>query len=61
VAYGKYIETDGSFLGILKGKPDHGRFQFNWMGRDQLLGEMRGRYGDRPTTWVGGWARTSCE
>ena len=61
VAFGKYIDREGKFRGLLQGKADQGQLQLKWLTSEGELGKVRGSYGDPPTTFVARWAQTNCE
>ncbi len=66
VFFGKYIDTNGKFKGIFKGKYGGGEFQGRWLHQSGDVGALGGHYVESipgPETgghFLGGWAETSC-
>jgi hypothetical protein len=64
VMFGKFINREGQFVGILKGHYENGEFKARWLDRDGDHGYLHGLYFEGPTPRAGGllgrWAETSC-
>ncbi|MBL9018187.1 MAG: hypothetical protein JNL83_28630 [Myxococcales bacterium] len=64
VMFGKFIDRDGHFKGILRGTYDNGHYQARWIDRSGDHGIAGGLYVPGPTMRAGGflgrWAETSC-
>jgi hypothetical protein len=67
VFFGKYIDAQGHFRGLFKGRYDHGRFLGRWVVTSGDHGFLGGEYvEDAPGDAIGGhymgrWAETSCK
>ncbi len=67
VFFGKYIDTDGVFRGLLRGTYADGRFEGRWLDRSGERGAIGGEYReDAPGPEVGGhflgaWRELSCD
>lgn len=64
VMFGKYIDRDGHFRGLLAGQYDAGHFQARWLIASGDHGVAGGVYFDAPDVrggmFAGRWAETSC-
>ena len=66
VFFGKYIDQDGSFQGLLRGRADEGHFGGVWKDRDGDVGSLGGLYRESlPGAETGGqflgrWAERRC-
>ena len=64
VFFGKFIDRDGHFRGILGGQYGEGQFQGRWITRGGDHGRLHGVYFDHDTLRGGGflarWGETSC-
>lgn len=64
VMFGKFINREGQFKGILKGTYENGKFVARWLDRDGDHGKIQGVYFPGPNERAGGflgrWAETSC-
>lgn len=64
VMFGKFIDTDGHFRGILAGTYEAGHWHARWIVRSGDHGVAGGLYFDAPNVrggmFVGRWAETSC-
>jgi hypothetical protein len=66
VFFGKFIDRDGRFRGIMRGHYRDGEFAGRWVVRSGDHGRLHGFYRDRPDddrlggAWAARWAETSC-
>lgn len=64
VMFGKFIDRDGHFLGLVKGTYENGRFAARWLDRQGDHGVLGGVYfpgaNDSAGGFLGRWAETSC-
>lgn len=64
VLFGKFIDRDGHFRGLLAGSYDNGRYRARWITRDGDHGTAHGAYFEGKTAdaghFLGRWAETSC-
>lgn len=64
VMFGKFIDKDGHFKGLLKGTYENGHYQARWIDRAGDHGVAGGIYFPGPVMRAGGflgrWAETSC-
>jgi hypothetical protein len=64
VMFGKYIDNDGRFRGLLTGTYEAGHWHARWLISTGDHGVARGLYFDAPNArggmFVGRWAETSC-
>jgi hypothetical protein len=66
VFFAKYINSEGKFMGILKGSYGDGDFAGKWAHKSGDVGKVGGHYEETipgPETggyFLGGWAETSC-
>ena len=64
VMFGKFINREGQFMGILKGTYEDGKFVARWLDRGGDHGQIHGVYFPGPTEGAGGflgrWSETSC-
>jgi len=64
VMFGKFIDRDGQFKGLLKGTYDNGHYRARWIDRSGDHGVAGGVYFPGPSMRAGGflgrWAETSC-
>jgi hypothetical protein len=64
VMFGKFINRDGQFKGLLKGTYENGKFVARWIDRAGDHGEIHGVYFPGATDHGGGflgrWGETSC-
>jgi len=64
VVFGKFIDRDGRFTGVLDGHYADGAFQARWIDRAGDHGQLHGVYFEGPSLRGGGflarWAETSC-
>ncbi len=65
VMFGKFIDRQGQFVGVLAGSYDNGEFRARWKERgDDDHGTIRGRYFESPRAdggvFVARWAETAC-
>lgn len=65
VWFGKFIDRDGRFIGILGGEYRDGHFAGRWADRAGDRGAVHGVYFEGPTLRAGGWAarwaETTCD
>jgi hypothetical protein len=64
VLFGKFIDRDGHFRGLLAGTFDNGRYQARWIDRQGEHGTAHGAYFEGATAtaghFLGRWAESSC-
>lgn len=64
VLFGKFIDRDGHFRGLLAGTFDDGRYRARWIDRQGDHGTAHGAYFEGATAsaglFLGRWAETSC-
>ena len=64
VMFGKFIDRDGNFKGLLKGTYENGHYRARWIDRSGDHGVAGGMYFPGPAMRAGGflgrWAETSC-
>lgn len=64
VMFGKFIDREGHFMGLVKGSYENGRFAARWLDRQGDHGVLGGVYFPGATERAGGflgrWAETSC-
>jgi len=64
VLFGKFIDRDGRFVGVLAGTYDSGDLRATWIDRAGDRGKLHGKYVEGPTERAGGfvarWAETTC-
>jgi len=64
VLFGKFIDREGQFRGILSGTFDNGRYRARWITRQGDHGTAHGAYfegaSERAGHFLGRWAETSC-
>jgi hypothetical protein len=64
VLFGKFIDRDGHFRGILAGSFENGEYRARWIDRQGDHGAIHGAYfeGATPTSghFLGRWAEASC-
>lgn len=64
VMFGKFINREGAFVGILRGEYEDGQFRARWLDRGGDHGYLQGLYFEGPSPHAGGllgrWAETSC-
>jgi len=66
VMFGKFIDRDGHFMGLLRGGYENGNYRARWITRDGDHGALGGRYfdgrvdGDGRGGFAGRWAQTGC-
>jgi hypothetical protein len=65
VMFGKFIDRDGRFTGIINGSYHDGRFEARWIDRAGDHGVLKGAMFEGATLRAGGfvarWAETSCD
>lgn len=64
VMFGKFINRDGQFMGLVKGTYENGTFVARWLDRAGDHGQLHGVYFPGPNERAGGflgrWSETSC-
>jgi hypothetical protein len=64
VMFGKFINREGQFKGLIKGTYENGKFVARWLDRDGDHGQLHGVYFAGPNEVGGGflgrWSETSC-
>jgi hypothetical protein len=64
VLFGKFIDRDGHFRGLLAGTFDNGQYQARWIDRQGEHGTAHGAYFEGATAaaghFLGRWAESSC-
>jgi hypothetical protein len=64
VVFGKFIDRDGKFVGLISGTYDNGEFRARWIDRAGDRGKIHGHYFEGATDRAGGfvarWAENSC-
>jgi hypothetical protein len=64
VMFGKFIDRDGKFNGIIVGTYDNGEFRAKWLDRAGDHGKLHGHYfegaNDRGGGFVARWAESTC-
>jgi hypothetical protein len=64
VMFGKFINREGQFVGLVKGTYEHGTFAARWLDRAGDHGQLHGVYFPGPNERAGGflgrWSETSC-
>ncbi len=64
VMFGKFIDRDGQFTGLIAGHYEAGKFEARWIDRAGDHGVLHGAYFEGPSLRAGGfvarWAETSC-
>jgi hypothetical protein len=65
VVFGKFIDRDGKFTGVIAGHYADGKFEARWLDRAGDHGEIKGAYFEAADVRGGGfaarWAETSCD
>ena len=65
VMFGKFINREGHFMGLVKGTYDNGKFEARWLDRAGDHGQLHGIYfpgpNDRAGGFLGRWSETSCD
>jgi hypothetical protein len=64
VMFGKFIDRDGKFVGLIAGSYDNGEFRAKWIDRAGDRGRLHGKYVEGATERAGGfvarWAENTC-
>ncbi len=64
VMFGKFINREGHFMGLIKGSYENGKFVARWLDRQGDHGQLHGVYFPGATEHAGGflgrWSETSC-
>ncbi|MBL0219952.1 MAG: hypothetical protein IPQ07_39560 [Myxococcales bacterium] len=64
VMFGKFINREGQFMGLVKGTYEDGKFVARWLDRQGDHGQLHGVYFPGPNERAGGflgrWSETSC-
>lgn len=65
VMFGKFINREGQFMGLVRGTYENGRFVARWLDRQGDHGQLHGVYFPGPNERAGGflgrWSETSCD
>ncbi len=65
VLFGKFIDRDGRFTGVINGEYHDGHFQARWVDRQGDHGQLNGLFFEgaslRGGAYVARWAETSCD
>ena len=65
VMFGKFINREGHFMGLIKGTYENGKFVARWLDRQGDHGQLHGVYFPGPNEGAGGflgrWSETSCD
>jgi hypothetical protein len=65
VLFGKFIDRDGRFTGVIKGEYADGHFQARWLDRAGDHGQLKGVFFEgaslRGGAYAARWAETSCD
>jgi len=65
VMFGKFIDRDGRFTGVISGNYHDGAFEARWLDRQGDRGVLEGLFFDGPSlrggAYVARWAATSCD
>lgn len=64
VMFGKFIDRDGKFVGVIVGKYENGDYQAHWIDRAGDHGRLHGHYfegaGEQRGGFIGRWAESTC-
>ncbi len=65
VMFGKFINREGHFMGLVKGTYENGTFVARWLDRQGDHGQLHGVYfpgaNERAGGFLGRWSETSCD